>query len=255
VFVEPRINRRQQGDLGEASAIEWLTRQGAVVFAPIGHSPDVDLVACFRNSALRIQVKTTIRRVAEPEPRWSVLIATRGGNQSWSGTAKLFNRSAADYLFVLTGSGRRWFIPSTDLQGTTALKLGGARYSEFEIAPTDGIEGLVLRPENEALESDAARGSVGVWRAERDCKFRALALSEFESHLPHQTARGVTRVSSRHQVTIPLSPFHAAGLEPGDRLRVSAAGEGAIELMRIAPRYDEGPRPSGPSGCSSPFES
>src|SRR5688572_27954782 len=39
------INRRQQGDLGEASAIDWLTRGGAGVWAPLGHSPDADLLA------------------------------------------------------------------------------------------------------------------------------------------------------------------------------------------------------------------
>ena len=39
------INRRLQGDLGEASAIEWLTRQGATVSLPVGHSPDYDLIA------------------------------------------------------------------------------------------------------------------------------------------------------------------------------------------------------------------
>jgi hypothetical protein len=33
------INRRQQGDLGEASAIEWLTSKGATVLIPFGHSP------------------------------------------------------------------------------------------------------------------------------------------------------------------------------------------------------------------------
>jgi hypothetical protein len=42
---ERLINRRQQGDLGEASAIEWLTRQGATVSAPLSHSPDYDLIA------------------------------------------------------------------------------------------------------------------------------------------------------------------------------------------------------------------
>ena len=33
--MERLINRRQQGDLGEASAIDWLTRRGAIVFAPL----------------------------------------------------------------------------------------------------------------------------------------------------------------------------------------------------------------------------
>ena len=40
------INRQQQGDLREASAIEWLTSVGATILSPFGHSPDVDLVAC-----------------------------------------------------------------------------------------------------------------------------------------------------------------------------------------------------------------
>ena len=39
------INRRQQGDLGEASAIDWLTRVGATVSVQLGHSPDYDLIA------------------------------------------------------------------------------------------------------------------------------------------------------------------------------------------------------------------
>ena len=42
---ERLINRRQQGDLGEASAIEWLTSVGAMVLIPFGHSPNYDLVA------------------------------------------------------------------------------------------------------------------------------------------------------------------------------------------------------------------
>ena len=60
------INRRQQGDLGEASAIEWLTRQGATVFTPLGHSPDYDLIADSDGRFMRVQVKTrpTAQRTA-----------------------------------------------------------------------------------------------------------------------------------------------------------------------------------------------
>lgn len=36
---------RRQGDLGEAAAIDWLTRQGADVLVPLFHSPDYDLAA------------------------------------------------------------------------------------------------------------------------------------------------------------------------------------------------------------------
>ena len=84
------INRRQQGDLGEASAIEWLTRHGATVCAPLGHSPDYDLIAEIEGRLLRIQVKTSALVVTTPnaDRRHEVHIATNGGNQSWSGVAK-----------------------------------------------------------------------------------------------------------------------------------------------------------------------
>ena len=62
------INRSRQGAIGEASAIEWLTRVGATVSLPFGPSPDYDLVADTGGSLLRIQVKTST--AVELSPRW-----------------------------------------------------------------------------------------------------------------------------------------------------------------------------------------
>jgi AbrB family looped-hinge helix DNA binding protein len=45
--------------------------------------------------------------------------------------------------------------------------------------------------------------------------------------------RNQTKVSSKHQVTIPAGAFHGAGLEPGDTLKVEAAGAGRIVLPRL----------------------
>ena len=42
----------------------------------------------------------------------SVTVCTRGGNQSWSGLVKRLDPTSCDYLFVLVGDGRRWFIPA-----------------------------------------------------------------------------------------------------------------------------------------------
>jgi hypothetical protein len=52
-----RISSRRQGDLGELSAIEWLGSQGHVVYVPIGHSPDVDLIALEDDAVLRVQAR------------------------------------------------------------------------------------------------------------------------------------------------------------------------------------------------------
>jgi bifunctional DNA-binding transcriptional regulator/antitoxin component of YhaV-PrlF toxin-antitoxin module len=42
-----------------------------------------------------------------------------------------------------------------------------------------------------------------------------------------------TKVSSKHQVTIPVGPFRLAGFEPGDTLKVEAEGAGRVVLTRV----------------------
>src|SRR4051794_18081044 len=132
---ERAVNRRVQGDLGEFSAMEWLAAKGALVWIPLGHSPDVDLMAELDGRLLRIQVKTSTLQMttSRGDTRWTVAIATSGGNRSWTGTAKTFNPSAVDFLFVVVGDGRRWFLPAHTVEGARTLSLGGAKYSEFEV--------------------------------------------------------------------------------------------------------------------------
>jgi hypothetical protein len=126
-----QLSTRRQGDLGELSAMEWLGTQGYAVYVPVGHAPDSDLIAERDGGLLRVQVKTTTRF---RNSRWEVMLCTRGGNRSWSGTVKLFSACRCDRLFVLAADGRRWFIPSTDVGGGTGVLLGGPKYAEFEVA-------------------------------------------------------------------------------------------------------------------------
>src|SRR5262249_10331917 len=145
--MERRINRRQQGDVGEASAIEWLTRVGALVALPIGHGPDSDLPAQFADRLLRVQVKASIQEVETPNGhlRYPVSLVTSGGNRSWRGVGKPFDPDKVDYLFALTSSGRRWFIPSRELGGNRAIQLGGPKYSEYEIEAAGSIRSWSMR--------------------------------------------------------------------------------------------------------------
>ncbi len=48
-----------------------------------------------------------------------------------------------------------------------------------------------------------------------------------------EKVKNQTRVSSKHQVTIPVGAFRNAGLEPGDTLKVEADGAGRVVLTRI----------------------
>ncbi len=124
----------RQGDLGEISAIDWLVGQGAAVYVPLLHSPDCDLVADLDGRLLRVQVKTS---TYAQRGRFDVMLATRGGNQSWSGLVKRLDQRRCDYLFVHVGDGRRWFIPAAAIGGGTRIVLGGPKYAGFEVDRLD----------------------------------------------------------------------------------------------------------------------
>jgi bifunctional DNA-binding transcriptional regulator/antitoxin component of YhaV-PrlF toxin-antitoxin module len=46
--------------------------------------------------------------------------------------------------------------------------------------------------------------------------------------------RGHTRISRKHQATLPVDALRQAGLKAGDELVVEAAGAGRIVLVRVA---------------------
>ena len=48
-----------------------------------------------------------------------------------------------------------------------------------------------------------------------------------------QRVRGRTRLSGKHQATIPVAALRQAGLRAGDELQVEAAGPGRLVLTRI----------------------
>ena len=99
---------------------------------PLGHSPDCDLITEIDGRLLRVQVKTSTYQY---KGRFSVTLATRGGNQSWSGLVKRFSSERCDWLFVLVADGRRWFIPADAVEGGSGLLLGGPKYAAYEVEP------------------------------------------------------------------------------------------------------------------------
>lgn len=60
-----------------------------------------------------------------------------------------------------------------------------------------------------------------------------------------EKVKNQTKVSSKHQVTIPAAPFHKAGFAPGDLLKVEAEGAGRVVLTRVDELVDRY------SGCLS----
>jgi hypothetical protein len=142
---------RRQGDAGELSAMTWLTEAGALVFKPLFENPHYDLIADFGDRLVRVQVKTS---TCWRNGRFEVTLATRGGNQSWSGVVKVLNATRCDALFVHAGDGRRWYIPSAALGGGSGILLGGPKYAGYEVQPGPAL--LARRPSPGGPISDAA---------------------------------------------------------------------------------------------------
>ena len=127
------------------------------MYLPLEHSPDIDLIALWEQRVLRVQVKTsTVFR----NERFEVTLATRGGNQSWSGLVKTFSPRRCDYLFVHTGDGRRWFIPSAAVDGGCRIRLGGPKYALYEVEPGETLQAMAA-PRIATLAT-ARRGSRAV---------------------------------------------------------------------------------------------
>jgi hypothetical protein len=141
VILSEMLTPREQGDLGELSAMYWLASRGAHVAIPVGNNRHWDLVAELDSRVLRVQVKTSVCRA---KGRWVVTLCTRGGNQSWNGVSKVLDHSRFDYLFALVGDGRQWFVPADRVDGGSGLTLGGPKYAEFEVERGAPIPGCSL---------------------------------------------------------------------------------------------------------------
>jgi hypothetical protein len=243
-----QANPRRQGDIGEAVAAAWLVRAGFGIWVPFGHSPDCDLIAQRGNRVWRVQVKTA---TAFRKRRYVVELATRGGNQSWNGITKRFSFDRCDWLFVLVGDGRRWLMPSTAVEGTARICLGGPKYSEYELAAEDHgsvpawLEAVLSHRSN---INGAPRGSAEVGESgsavNRVPRAEGVRIPPPPSTIQPSAAKPYSRtsVSGKHQITIPSTPFRESGLERGDRLRVDSVGPGQVLLTRV----DLIPQSSGP---------
>jgi Holliday junction resolvase-like predicted endonuclease len=236
-----RLKPREQGEIGELSAMEWLASKGAHLYVPIGHSPDIDIVAEMNGRLLRVEVKTTAHQ--NEAGRWQVHISTRGGNQSWTGTVKYFDPERFEYLFVHVGDGRRWFIPSGALDCRVGLTLGGAKYADFEVdrgrplRARDNEAGLESLGSGEYRSGQTGRTVNSVAKSfggsNPPSPIRSpspLEPSKYERKLG-QSGRAV--INQKRRITIPQRAFFEAGFENGSKVRVRSDGPGRIVLEQV----------------------
>jgi hypothetical protein len=128
--LQERPNTRRQGDIGVALAIKWFIENGYRPFVPIGELPDYDLVVDFDGVLYRVQVRTTYFK--KPSGNYEVNLRVLGGNRSGTGKIKHFDPQKVDYLFVVTESGEKYFIPSHAILIKSALTLC-EKYAVYQV--------------------------------------------------------------------------------------------------------------------------
>jgi hypothetical protein len=217
------------------SAMEWLGSKGATVWAPFNHSPHVDLMAEFEDGLVKVQVKTSTFYTSKKsgDTRWHIAIATNGGNRSWTGLTKKFDPAQVDYLFVLVGDGRRWFIPAGLVEAARSLALGGRKYSEFEVERGTNLEAAVYSPGH--LNRIPTPNSGECQSGQMDLTVNQAAMPTQVRILPPPSVSRQILLRPKRQATFPKAPCEEAGIAPGDRLRVLTDGPGRLVFEKIDP--------------------
>jgi len=123
-MLRTQKNSKKQGDVGVGIAIGWFVQHGYTVCLPLTDSQDYDIVVEIDGVLKKVQVKTTY--CLTPEGNYVVTLKVSGGNKTCS-TTKHFDKSFADYLFVVTEKNVKYFIPSADIENRATMNLGRSK--------------------------------------------------------------------------------------------------------------------------------
>lgn len=120
-------NSKHQGDIGLAYAIAYYVKFGTVSL-PLTDSQDYDLVIEIDGYLKKVQVKTCnfIR-----DNSYQVTLVVSGGNRSGTGKIKKFDKTKVDLLFILTGDGLKYSIPTSHIEAKRMLSIGKEKWKEF----------------------------------------------------------------------------------------------------------------------------
>lgn len=122
-------NTKKQGDVGLALAIAYFAMRGWTVSVPLTDSQEYDLI--FDDGSLRkVQVKTSTQK-GNALGTYIVELRTLGGNQSFY-TAKKFDPTSVDFLFIVTEDGSKYLIPSNRIKARGQLTVNQST-KEFQV--------------------------------------------------------------------------------------------------------------------------
>lgn len=116
------MNNKEQGNIGEASAILHYTTLGFRVSKPLFENCPYDFIVDKDGILFRVQVKTC--RNKAPSGRYEVNLRTNGGNRSGIGKSKNISSQEVDLIYILVADGRNFEIDATKVCGQTTVTVG-----------------------------------------------------------------------------------------------------------------------------------
>lgn len=125
------LNSKKQGDIGLGHAISYYCKLGTVCL-PLTDSQDYDLIVDIDGKLHKVQVKTS--GAQRDNKGYQITLVTKGGNKSGTGKDKPFDCTKVDFLFILTGDGKEYSIPSSKIDSKIQITVGNQKYNEFVVA-------------------------------------------------------------------------------------------------------------------------
>lgn len=125
------MNTKKQGDIGLGAAIAYFTKSGYTVSIPLTDSQDYDLIVDYGFGVLlKVQTKRTTFK-QKPSNNYFVSLTVKGGNKTGRGKIKKFDPYKIDLLFILTGDGSAYVIPSKEIKTQTITLYKG--YNKYKV--------------------------------------------------------------------------------------------------------------------------
>ena len=124
------MKSKEKGDMAVAQAIHYFMSNGYEVCLPIGDKRPYDLVVEEGGKLFRVQVKYA--GYYKGDNKYKAALRSMGGNQSYH-TAKKYNDTDFDLLFVYVENNRRFVIPWQELPIRNSLAIEARKYADYEV--------------------------------------------------------------------------------------------------------------------------
>jgi len=121
---------KAQGNVGEAAALLYFTKQGFIVSKPMFENTPYDFIVDDGTTLQKVQVKTTSYK--KPSGNYAAELRTKGGNTSWNGVVKVITKDSCDLLYIHCGDFSQYLIPVERIDGQVTVTLG-KDYAEYRV--------------------------------------------------------------------------------------------------------------------------